>query len=57
MNPHSGEFGHLGTEDRDVIAPSVEYGRLLGRLAGALCYPVSPAQHAHITSSIEGEKK
>ena len=24
LNPHSGESGHLGTEDRDVIAPAVE---------------------------------
>jgi len=23
LNPHSGESGHLGTEDRDVIAPAV----------------------------------
>ena len=24
LNPHSGESGHLGTEDRDVIAPAIE---------------------------------
>jgi 4-hydroxythreonine-4-phosphate dehydrogenase len=24
LNPHSGESGHLGTEDRDVIAPAIQ---------------------------------
>ncbi len=24
LNPHAGEGGHLGTEDRDIIAPAVE---------------------------------
>lgn len=24
LNPHAGEDGHLGTEDRDVIAPAIE---------------------------------
>ncbi len=24
LNPHAGEDGHLGTEDRDIIAPAVE---------------------------------
>jgi 4-hydroxythreonine-4-phosphate dehydrogenase len=32
LNPHAGESGHLGTEDRDVIAPAVERARAQGLL-------------------------
>jgi 4-hydroxythreonine-4-phosphate dehydrogenase len=32
LNPHAGEGGHLGTEDRDVIAPAVERARAAGLL-------------------------
>jgi 4-hydroxythreonine-4-phosphate dehydrogenase len=30
LNPHAGESGHLGTEDRDVIAPAIEAARAAG---------------------------
>jgi 4-hydroxythreonine-4-phosphate dehydrogenase len=30
LNPHSGESGHLGTEDRDVIAPALARAARLG---------------------------
>lgn len=30
LNPHAGERGHLGCEDRDVIAPAIEAARALG---------------------------
>lgn len=30
LNPHCGEAGHLGSEDRDRIAPAVEAARKLG---------------------------
>ncbi len=33
LNPHAGESGHLGTEDRDVIAPAVARARAAGLLA------------------------
>jgi 4-hydroxythreonine-4-phosphate dehydrogenase len=32
LNPHAGESGHLGTEDRDVIAPAVERARAAGMM-------------------------
>jgi 4-hydroxythreonine-4-phosphate dehydrogenase len=32
LNPHAGESGHLGTEDRDVIAPAVARARAAGML-------------------------
>ena len=32
LNPHAGESGHLGTEDRDVIAPAIERARAHGML-------------------------
>ncbi|HUQ12285.1 MAG TPA: 4-hydroxythreonine-4-phosphate dehydrogenase PdxA [Steroidobacteraceae bacterium] len=32
LNPHAGENGHLGTEDRDVIAPAIERARAAGML-------------------------
>jgi 4-hydroxythreonine-4-phosphate dehydrogenase len=32
LNPHAGESGHLGTEDRDVIAPAIERARAAGML-------------------------
>jgi 4-hydroxythreonine-4-phosphate dehydrogenase len=32
LNPHAGESGHLGTEDRDVIAPAVARSRAAGML-------------------------
>jgi 4-hydroxythreonine-4-phosphate dehydrogenase len=32
LNPHAGESGHLGTEDRDVIQPAVERARAAGML-------------------------
>ncbi|HZW59071.1 MAG TPA: 4-hydroxythreonine-4-phosphate dehydrogenase PdxA [Woeseiaceae bacterium] len=31
LNPHAGEGGHLGTEDRDVIAPAIARARAQGR--------------------------
>jgi 4-hydroxythreonine-4-phosphate dehydrogenase len=30
LNPHSGESGHFGTEDRDIIAPAIEEARAAG---------------------------
>ena len=37
LNPHAGEGGHLGTEDRDVIAPVLERCRAAGmKLRGPL---------------------
>jgi 4-hydroxythreonine-4-phosphate dehydrogenase len=30
LNPHSGESGHLGTEDRDVIAPAIAEAKSTG---------------------------
>ena len=30
LNPHAGEGGHLGTEERDLIAPALERVRALG---------------------------
>jgi len=33
LNPHGGEGGHLGTEDRDVIEPAVASARAAGILA------------------------
>jgi 4-hydroxythreonine-4-phosphate dehydrogenase len=30
LNPHAGEAGHLGHEDRDVIAPAIEASRASG---------------------------
>ena len=30
LNPHSGESGHLGTEERDVIAPALRRAKKLG---------------------------
>ena len=30
LNPHSGESGHLGTEERDTIAPAIAEARKLG---------------------------
>ena len=30
LNPHSGESGHLGTEDRDVIEPALAQAKKLG---------------------------
>ena len=32
LNPHAGESGHLGHEDRDVIAPAIERARKAGLL-------------------------
>jgi 4-hydroxythreonine-4-phosphate dehydrogenase len=32
LNPHAGESGHLGTEDRDVIAPAIQRARAAGML-------------------------
>jgi 4-hydroxythreonine-4-phosphate dehydrogenase len=32
LNPHAGESGHLGTEDRDVIKPAIERARAAGML-------------------------
>ncbi len=32
LNPHAGESGHLGTEERDVIAPAIERARAAGML-------------------------
>ena len=33
LNPHGGESGHLGSEDRDVIAPAIAAARRAGILA------------------------
>jgi len=33
LNPHGGESGHLGSEDRDVIAPAIAAARAAGILA------------------------
>ena len=33
LNPHSGESGHLGTEDREIIEPAVNAARTAGILA------------------------
>lgn len=30
VNPHAGEGGHMGTEDRDVVEPALEQARQLG---------------------------
>jgi 4-hydroxythreonine-4-phosphate dehydrogenase len=30
LNPHAGESGHLGSEDRDVVAPAIEAARAAG---------------------------
>ena len=30
LNPHAGESGHLGSEDRDVVAPAIEAARATG---------------------------
>ena len=32
LNPHAGESGHLGNEDRDVIAPAIQRARAAGML-------------------------
>jgi 4-hydroxythreonine-4-phosphate dehydrogenase len=32
LNPHAGESGHLGSEDRDVIAPAIQRARAAGML-------------------------
>jgi 4-hydroxythreonine-4-phosphate dehydrogenase len=32
LNPHAGESGHLGSEDRDVIQPAIERARAAGLL-------------------------
>jgi len=32
LNPHAGEGGHLGVEDRDVIQPAIERARAAGML-------------------------
>jgi len=32
LNPHAGESGHLGTEDRDVIQPAIQRARAAGML-------------------------
>ena len=32
LNPHAGESGHLGSEDRDVIAPAIARARAAGML-------------------------
>ncbi len=32
LNPHAGESGHLGMEDRDVIQPAIERARAAGML-------------------------
>jgi 4-hydroxythreonine-4-phosphate dehydrogenase len=32
LNPHAGESGHLGTEDRDVIQPAIERPRARGMM-------------------------
>ena len=32
LNPHAGESGHLGHEDRDIIAPAIARARMAGML-------------------------
>jgi 4-hydroxythreonine-4-phosphate dehydrogenase len=50
LNPHAGESGHLGREEIDVIAPTLERLRKLGlRLEG----PV-PADTAFLPHRLEG---
>jgi 4-hydroxythreonine-4-phosphate dehydrogenase len=50
LNPHAGESGHLGTEEREVIAPVIERLRRAGmRLTG----PV-PADTAFVPTTVRG---
>jgi 4-hydroxythreonine-4-phosphate dehydrogenase len=48
LNPHAGEDGELGREDRDIIAPAVEALRALGDVVGPL--PADTMFHAEARS-------
>jgi 4-hydroxythreonine-4-phosphate dehydrogenase len=46
LNPHAGEFGHLGREEIDVIAPVIERMRQRGhQLVGPLAADTAFTQH------------
>jgi len=50
LNPHSGESGHLGTEERDAIAPAVAEARSLGlRVEGPI-----PADTLFVPARLQG---
>ncbi|HJS37962.1 MAG TPA: 4-hydroxythreonine-4-phosphate dehydrogenase PdxA, partial [Burkholderiales bacterium] len=50
LNPHGGESGHLGTEERDVIAPALRRARKLGlRVEGPI-----PADTLFVPARLEG---
>jgi 4-hydroxythreonine-4-phosphate dehydrogenase len=50
LNPHSGESGHLGTEERDVIAPALGEARALGlRVEGPI-----PADTLFVPARLRG---
>ena len=44
LNPHAGEAGTLGTEDRDIVAPAVAALRAEGIDARG---PLPPDTHVH----------
>jgi 4-hydroxythreonine-4-phosphate dehydrogenase len=50
LNPHSGESGHLGTEDRDVIAPAIAEAAGAGIDAGG---PI-PADTLFVPERLKG---
>jgi 4-hydroxythreonine-4-phosphate dehydrogenase len=50
LNPHSGEGGHLGTEDRDIIEPAVNAARAAGILASG---PI-PADTLFVPERLKG---
>jgi 4-hydroxythreonine-4-phosphate dehydrogenase len=50
LNPHSGESGHLGTEERDVIAPALAQAQRRGmRVAGPI-----PADTLFVPARLRG---
>ena len=52
LNPHAGESGHLGTEERDVIQPAIERARAARHAGGwpdARRHGVRPAQRCLTT--------
>ena len=50
LNPHSGESGHLGTEDRDVIEPALREAKKLGIAAQG---PI-PADTLFVPARLQG---
>jgi 4-hydroxythreonine-4-phosphate dehydrogenase len=50
LNPHGGESGHLGTEDRDVIAPAIRDAK---RLRIAVQGPI-PADTLFVPARLKG---